>query len=105
MALTRVNAAVHRVLLFYIRYIILKGHMYSEMLKGTRSITSSFYISKILTTVEISTTSSAIKYKPTNIAMSTKLIKITKFIQYSALAALTLVSVDVSPNPGWTYSV
>ena len=102
MALTRVNGALDRVLLFC--YIILKGHMYSEMLKGTRSISSSFYVSKIFTAVEISTTSSEIKYKPTNMAMSTKLIKITKFIQYSVLTALTLVSGDESPNPGWTYS-
>ena len=74
------------------------------MLKGIRSISSSFYISKILITVEFSTTSNEIRYKPTNLAMSTKLVKITKFIQYNALAALTLVSGDLSPNTGWTYS-
>ena len=80
--------------------------MSSESLKGVRFISSSLYVGKILTTIEISTTSSEIKYKykPTNTALSTKLIKISKLIQYITMAALILAAGDVSSNPGWTYS-
>ena len=76
------------------------------MLDGVRSISSSLYVGKILTTIEITTASDVNKnkYKSTNMAMSTKLIKACKLIQYSILAALIIAAGDVSPNPGWTCS-
>ena len=100
------RGALCRILIFYICYISLKGSTFVEMLDGVRSISSSLYVGKILTTIEITTASDVNKnkYKSTNMAMSTKLIKACKLIQCSILAALIIAAGDVSPNPGWTCS-
>lgn len=98
--------SLHKLFVFYLFYILLRGLVINETLLDTKVSSSSLFMEKLLLqariTAPIMSTRRA-KSKPT-ISLSLKLAKTCQIQQHCLLATLVLLSGDIQPNPRWSHA-
>ena len=99
------NRGWQRLYIFYTSYILFSGLSPQIACNVMNNISNSFYAGKTLSIPQLSSTQLKAKIKTTETSASMKLAKLSRLVQYWSLASLILLSGDICPNPGWTYSL
>ena len=91
------RGTLQRMYLYYLFYILLRGSMSVELSLGIGSLSCSLAVGKSLTQTEIPT-NVRIMQKQAETPMRIKMAKVCQLVECCSLAALVLLSGDVSPK-------